>query len=74
MQKADLSDVEKLCSIVESKVDSHRLDEIVRLSARDESISAGVYDQLRDMIRSKADRSELDQVFKSVSDGKIDQE
>jgi hypothetical protein len=26
------------------------------------------------MIRSKADRSELDQVFKSVSDGKIDQE
>jgi hypothetical protein len=44
MHKADLSDVEKLCSIVESKVDTHRFDEIVRLSAREESVSTGVYD------------------------------
>lgn len=53
-------------------MDSHRLEEIVKLSARDESVSVGVYDQLRDMIRSKANRSELDQAFKSLTDGKID--
>lgn len=35
MQKADLCDVEKLCSIVESKVDTQRLEEIVKTSARD---------------------------------------
>lgn len=35
--KADLIDVEKLCGIIEQKVDNRLVEEIVKNSARDQS-------------------------------------
>ena len=63
-QKADVTDLDKICEILEAKVEVTQFDDLLR-SVRDMGLKVDRTDfqKLSDQVAGKSNREEVDQLF-----------
>jgi len=74
-QKADISDLDKICGILENKAEVSAVDQ-VRKQLREQPSLATLNELniLIDKIEAKANREDIDHLFQSLQGSKTDQE
>lgn len=70
-QKADIADLEKICNILELKVDQGEYDRQLR-QIREQFTPIGYLDSLRDQLRLKADKQDHESLASKLLDCRVD--
>ena len=66
-QKADVSDLDKICGILEGKVDQSKFEELaVDLKQIPQLVDRSEFQRLASTLIKKAEREDMDELFKSL--------